>query len=149
MQSIHKFLLLFFLIIPFIEIFLLLEVGSIIGAVPTILWVVLTAVLGANLLRQQGFATWQRLQASLAQGVMPTTELVEGVFIMLGGVLLLTPGFFTDAMGFACMMPPVRQKIAQYVLTHFLTAQMQQGFQDPGTRRESTDVLEGEYRKED
>lgn len=149
MQSIHKFLLLFFLIIPFIEIFLLLEVGSIIGAVPTILLVVFTAVLGANLLRQQGFATWQRLQASLAQGVMPTTELVEGVFIMVGGVLLLTPGFFTDAMGFACMMPPVRQKIAQYVLTHFLAAQMQSGFQDPGARRQSTDVLEGEYRKED
>lgn len=148
MQSIPKFLLLFFLVIPFLEIFLLLQVGGIIGVLPTILLVVFTAVLGAHLLRQQGFSTWQRVQNNLAQGIMPANELIEGVFILIGGVLLLTPGFVTDAMGFALLMPAIRQKIAHYVAEHHPLMTMG-GFQPPGTRPREKDVLEGEYRKED
>ncbi len=134
------------LIIPFAEIYLLLQVGSIIGALPTIFLVVFTAALGAWLLRQQGFATFQRFQASLAQGEIPAYEMIEGPIILLGGALLLTPGFITDMLGFACLGPSLRRKIAQYVLENHLL-QAAGNFQQ--ARAAEKNVLEGEFRKED
>ncbi len=134
------------LIIPFAEIYLLLQVGSIIGALPTIFLVVFTAALGAWLLRQQGFATFQRFQASLAQGEIPAYEMIEGPIILLGGALLLTPGFITDMLGFACLVPSLRRKIAQYVLENHLL-QAAGNFQQ--ARAAEKNVLEGEFRKED
>lgn len=134
------------LIIPFLEIYLLLAVGGIIGALPTIFLVVFTAVLGAWLLRQQGFATFQRFQASLAAGTIPAYEMIEGPIILVGGALLLTPGFITDVLGFACLIPQLRRKIAQYVIeNHFVQAG---GHFHPGNPAEK-DVLEGEYRKDE
>ena len=85
---------LFFLIVPFVEIYLLLQLGGIVGILPTVLLVVFTAVLGAWLLRQQGFSTWQRLQTNLAQGKVPAYEMIEGPILLVGGALLLTPWFF-------------------------------------------------------
>lgn len=134
------------LIVPFIEIYLLLQVGGIIGALPTIFLVVLTAVLGAGLLRQQGFATLQRFQASLAKGEIPAYEMIEGPIIILGGVLLLTPGFLTDILGIACLIPSLRRRIAQYVIENHLI-QAVGGFQQAKTSDQN--VLEGEFRKED
>lgn len=134
------------LIIPFAEIYLLLQVGSIIGALPTIFLVVFTAALGAWLLRQQGFATFQRFQASLAQGEIPAYEMIEGPIILLGGALLLTPGFITDMLGFACLIPGLRRKIAQYVLENHLI-QAAGNFQQ--AKAAEKNVLEGEFRKED
>ncbi len=92
-MKVFQIALLFLLVVPFVEIYLLLQVGGIIGAVPTIFLVVLTAVLGAWLLKQQGLATLQRFQASLAQGTLPAYEMVEGPILLVGGALLLTPGF--------------------------------------------------------
>lgn len=133
------------LIIPFVEIYLLLKVGGLIGALPTILLVVSTAVAGAWLLRQQGFATFQKLQENLRQGVIPAYEMIEGPIILVGGALLLTPGFITDLLGFACLIPQLRKKIAKYVIeNHFV----QGGFFQKGTAPESN-VLEGEFRKEE
>ncbi|MGZ8215536.1 MAG: FxsA family protein, partial [Methylosarcina sp.] len=120
-MKIFQWLFLLVLIIPFLEIYLLIEVGGIIGAAPTIFLVVFTAALGAWLLRQQGFATFQRFQASLAQGVMPAYEMIEGPIILLGGALLLTPGFITDLLGLACLMPQLRKKIAHYIIENLLT----------------------------
>jgi UPF0716 protein FxsA len=102
------------LLIPFIEIYLLLKVGGMIGAFPTIFLVVFTAVLGTWLLRQQGFATFQRLRTNLEQGTIPAYEMIEGPIILVGGILLLTPGFITDILGFACLIPILRRRIAQY-----------------------------------
>jgi len=101
---------LLFLIIPFIEIYLLLKIGAIVGVFPTIFLVVFTAVLGAWLLRQQGLATWLRLQESLAKGTIPAFEMIEGPILLVGGALLLTPGFFTDILGFLCLIPATRKK---------------------------------------
>ncbi len=109
-------LLALFLIVPIIEIYLLIQVGGLIGAIPTIFLVVFTAVLGALLLRQQGFATLGRVQASLARGELPALQLLEGVLLLFGGALLLTPGFFTDAIGFVCLIPPLRQGLIAWVL---------------------------------
>jgi UPF0716 protein FxsA len=145
-MKIFQWLFLLVLIIPFLEIYLLIEVGGIIGAVPTIFLVVFTAALGAWLLKQQGFATFQRFQASLAQGIMPAYEMVEGPIILLGGALLLTPGFITDLLGLACLIPQMRKKIARYIIENVLT-RMNGPMQRPNSAEK--DVLEGEFRKED
>jgi UPF0716 protein FxsA len=145
-MKVFQIALLFLLVVPFVEIYLLLQVGGIIGAVPTIFLVVLTAVLGAWLLKQQGLATLQRFQASLAQGTLPAYEMVEGPILLVGGALLLTPGFITDIMGFACLIPQLRRKIAQYVIENHL---IQAGGPFQPARPAEKDALEGEYHKED
>lgn len=143
-----QILFLFFLVVPFVEIYVLLQVGSIIGAFPTIFLVVFTAALGAWLLRRQGFATWQRFQSSLNQGVIPALEMIEGPMLLVGGALLLTPGFFTDAMGFACLVPSLRRKIAQYIIeNHLLVTGSDSLFKQ--AHRPDGSVIEGEYSKED
>ena len=109
-------LLALFLIVPIIEIYLLIQVGGVIGAIPTVFLVVFTAVLGALLLRQQGFATLGRVQASLARGELPALQLLEGVLLLFGGALLLTPGFFTDAIGFVCLIPQLRQELIRWLM---------------------------------
>jgi UPF0716 protein FxsA len=133
------------LLIPFIEIYLLLKVGGMIGAFPTIFLVVFTAVLGTWLLRQQGFATFQRLRTNLEQGTIPAYEMIEGPIILVGGILLLTPGFITDILGFACLIPILRRKIAQYIIENHL---VQGGVFQPGKSADK-DALEGEFRKDD
>ena len=138
----------FFLIVPFIEITLLMQVGSIIGVVPTIFRVVFTAVLGAWMLCRQGFATWQRFQSNLQQGQIPAYEMIEGPILLVGGALLLTPGFFTDILGFACLIPSLRRKIAQYVIeNHLLAAQSSEIFKQRSSF--SNGAIEGEFKKED
>ncbi|PID49457.1 MAG: hypothetical protein CR991_06860 [Proteobacteria bacterium] len=117
MRTFPIFAVLFF-VVPLVEIYLLIQVGSWIGVFPTILLVVLTAVLGAFLLRQQGLSTLARFQQSLGQGQLPAKALLEGVILLVGGALLMTPGFFTDFLGFACLLPPSRKVIVYYVLQH-------------------------------
>lgn len=102
-------LLILFLLIPLIEIYFLIKVGSVFGAGLTIFIVVSTAVIGAALVRQQGLSTWSRVQTQLGKANMPAVEMFEGVFILISGALLLTPGFFTDAIGFAFLLPPFRR----------------------------------------
>lgn len=105
-----------FLVIPILEIYFLLKVGDIIGAFPTIILVVLTAVIGAGLLRQQGLSTLARLQQNMGQGKLPAQELIEGVLLAVGGALLMTPGFLTDTIGFLCLIPFTRKFIAQNIM---------------------------------
>ena len=109
----------FFFIIPLLEIYFLIQVGGVIGAFPTIILVVLTAVIGAFLLEQQGISTLARFQNSMAQGQILPTALLEGVMLIIGGALLMTPGFFTDAIGFACLLPFSRQWLAEKMLHRF------------------------------
>jgi UPF0716 protein FxsA len=144
-MKIIQILFLVVLIVPFVEIYLLLQVGGIIGALPTILLVVVTAMLGAGLLKQQGLATLQRFQAGLAQGEVPAYEMIEGPLILLGGALLLTPGFLTDVLGLVCLIPASRRRIAQYVLENHII-QAVGGF---AQKAPDSHVLEGEFRKED
>ncbi len=136
-----------FLIVPFIEIYLLLQIGGIVGVFPTIALVVLTAIIGASLLRQQGMATWQRFQDNLQKGAIPAFEMVEGPILLVGGALLLTPGFFTDIIGFACLIPQARKKIAQYIIEK----RMVQAGVSPQQQKPSVqpDVIEGDYKRDD
>jgi len=106
-----QLLLLVFLTIPILEIYLLIKVGSLLGAWTTVFLVVFTAVLGAALVRQQGFSTVNRLRSSLEKGEIPAVEILEGVILLICGALLLTPGFFTDTIGFLGLIPPVRRHL--------------------------------------
>ena len=101
--------LLIFMLIPIVEMWILIEVGGWIGALPTIGLVVLTATIGLSLLKQQGLSTLMRARRKIDEGAIPASELVSGVMIAVGGALLLTPGFVTDALGFALLIPQTRQ----------------------------------------
>lgn len=96
-------------LIPVIEIALFIEIGGSIGLWPTIGLIILTAIIGATLVRQQGFAAMAKLQESIAREEDPRGPLAEGVMILMAGFMLLTPGFFTDTVGFLLLLPPVRQ----------------------------------------
>lgn len=151
-----------FLVIPIIEIFFLIKVGEVIGAFPTIILVVLTAVIGAGLLRQQGLSTLARFQKNLSTGKIPAQEMVEGILLAVGGALLMTPGFVTDTMGFLCLLPFSRKFIAGNIIkrsTAKFTAGMSGGFSSgaggftgesggfyhESHRETESDVYEGEF----
>lgn len=139
-------LLALFLIVPIIEIYLLIQVGSVIGAIPTIFLVVFTAVLGALLLRQQGFSTLGRVQAALARGEVPALEMLEGAMLLFGGALLLTPGFFTDAIGFVCLVPQLRQRTILWALRRGVISTVGPGGKPgQGERQHGPRTIEGEY----
>lgn len=113
-----RFLLLIFIAIPIIEMVVLIKVGGLIGVFPTVALVVLTAMAGVWLLKREGSSTLTRLQEKLAEGELPGKELLEGVMLIIGGALLLTPGFVTDAIGFVCLIPWLRQPLATWLLNH-------------------------------
>jgi len=109
--------LLLFVAMPIIEIAVLLRVGGALGWFPTLVIVIITAFLGTAMLRQQGLATLNKARQRLSSGEMPAEELLEGMLLLVGGVLLLTPGFVTDSFGFACLIPVTRQWLARYLAT--------------------------------
>ena len=147
-------LLILFLVVPIIEIYLLIEVGGMIGVLPTIALVVLTAVVGASLLKSQGSETYLRFNLALNEGRMPANEILEGVALLIGGALLLTPGFFTDAIGFICLLPFTRRPLAKIIVNKFNPlsnfgggsfTSSTTGNTPPGsTRRSSSGVRSGE-----
>ena len=141
-------LLLLFLLVPLAEIYVMIKVGGIIGALPTVLLVVLTAVAGAALARIQGLATLQRLQATLARGEAPAIEMFEGVLLLVGALLLLTPGFITDLLGFACLIPLTRRALAFWGLKRVtVVTPAGPGQKPPGEHHPRT--LEGEFHRDD
>ncbi|MEE4381040.1 MAG: FxsA family protein, partial [Pseudomonadales bacterium] len=105
-----------FLLVPVVEMYVLIRVGSWIGAWPTIGLVVLTAAIGVSLLRQQGLSTLSRGLRRMDAGELPAQEMLEGLFLAVGGALLLTPGFVTDAAGFACLLPPTRRGLVRLLV---------------------------------
>jgi UPF0716 protein FxsA len=104
-------LALLFLVVPFVELFVLIQVGQAIGALPTIGLLVVMSVVGAWLVKREGLQILRRAQAQVRRGEVPGRELVDGVLVLLAGALMLTPGFFTDIMGIALLIPPVRAAI--------------------------------------
>ena len=102
-------LFLIFLLVPVLEIYLLIEIGNLIGAVWTVTAVVGTAALGAGLVRRQGLAALARFRSATQVGELPAVTIIEGLALLVAGALLLTPGFFTDLVGFLLLTPPLRQ----------------------------------------
>ena len=108
-------LLLAFTIIPIIEIYLLIEIGSIFGVLTAITLVILTGFLGAFMARMQGLQTLFRIQESLREGRMPSGELLDALMIVIAGIVLLTPGFLTDSAGFLLLIPTTRNSIISWL----------------------------------
>jgi UPF0716 protein FxsA len=139
-------LLLLFFTVPLVEIYVLLEVGGVIGAPSTIALVVLTAVIGAGLIRAQGLATLGRVQQELERGELPAVGIIEAALLLVAGALLLTPGFVTDTIGFLILVPPLRRRVIQSFLARRVVgagvAADQGGARGPR-------VIEGEFRRED
>jgi UPF0716 protein FxsA len=104
-------LLLLFILVPLVEIYVIIQVGQAIGALWTILLLIADSVVGVRLLSWQGRSAWRRFQEALAAGRMPHTEILDGAMIIVGGTLLLTPGFITDAVGLLLLLPPTRALI--------------------------------------
>lgn len=139
--------------VPLVELYVLIAVGRSIGAGTTIGLVILTAVLGAWLLRIQGLATLARARAALEAGELPAVELVEGLILLLTGVLLLTPGFITDTLGFLVLLPPVRRTLARGIAGRLVVQAIgPRGPQSPpggDGHGHAPRTLEGDYRVED
>ncbi|MDX2483485.1 MAG: FxsA family protein [Pseudodonghicola sp.] len=141
------YLFLAFLAVPIIEIALFIQVGGLIGLWPTLAIVVLTAMLGTWLVRTQGRVAMGQLQRAFSELDDPTQPLANGAMILLAGALLLTPGFFTDAVGFALLMPPVRLAVFRYLRRRVTVARFEMGTatgRAPG-RPGRDDVIDGDY----
>lgn len=108
-----KIFVVVFVLVPLFELYVLIEVGSEIGALPTILLTVATALLGAWLMRHQGMQVMQDAQLAMANGEAPQQQVIEGVLIFFGGAMLLLPGLVTDALGLILLVPPIRASLAQ------------------------------------
>lgn len=147
MNPLFLFLLLF-VGIPLIELYWLIEVGSQIGAIPTIALTIFTAVLGGMLVRMQGLATAMKVQKSMAMGEMPAIEMMEGAVLLACGFFLLLPGFLTDILGFLALVPNIRR----WAILAFL--KRAQVIQPPPRSHSETEanrprIIEGEYRRDD
>jgi UPF0716 protein FxsA len=102
------FLVILFIVVPILELWLIIEIGGLIGVVPTLLLLLADALLGSLLLRHQGRGAWQRFNRAIAERRFPGKEVADGLLIAIGGTLLLAPGFITDIVGVVFLIPPTR-----------------------------------------
>ena len=141
-----------FVVVTLAEIYVLVSVGQAIGGLSTVLLVVVTAFIGSSLLRQQGWSTMAKAQQSMSEGRTPAIEMMEGVVILVSGILLLTPGFLTDVLGLLGLMPWSRS----YFINHFLEKNAERVFKQRNsvfinrtkgseTKSNKDDTIEGEF----
>lgn len=144
-------LFLAFVAVPLIEIALFIQVGGLIGLWPTLLIVVVTAILGTALVRREGLRALSDVQSSFSQLQDPTRPLAHSAMILFSGALLLTPGFFTDACGFALLIPAVRDAVMRFVSSRIKVQRFEMGGPRPQTEayrpgpKSQDDVIEGEF----
>lgn len=160
-MNLFSLLLLAFIAVPVTEIYLFIEVGGLIGAGWTVAIVILTAILGAGMLRQQGLSTLMRAREQMDQSRLPALEMVEGLILVFCGALLLTPGFFTDAVGFLLLLPAVRRYLASMAVSRLVVVganaagdsardPFQRAAQGRPTGRPGPgDVIDGEFKRDD
>jgi len=141
-----------FVVVTLAEIYVLVSVGQAIGGLSTVLLVIITAFIGSSLLRQQGWSTMAKAQQSMSEGRTPAMEMMEGVVILVSGILLLTPGFLTDALGLLGLMPWSRS----YFINHFLEKNAERVFKQRNSvfinrtnssekKSNKDDTIEGEF----
>lgn len=138
-------LFLAFLLVPLIEIALFIQVGGALGLWPTLLIVVVTAVIGTVLVRTQGLQALGQVKSSFGEMRDPSEALANGAMILFSGALLLTPGFFTDAIGFALLVPAVRLAVFKWARARIHVA----SFSNHPHPQQRTDVIDGEYAEVD
>ena len=160
-----KALFILFIVIPIVEIALLLQVSEVIGGWSTLALVIITAFIGAKLVKQQGIHALGNVQQQMAQGQMPAQDLFAGLCIIIAGVLLLTPGVMTDALGFLLLTPAVRSGLAKNLMAQaqakmgnpnqssfYSSSFTQTPLKDPFEKshsEHSSNTLEGEFKRKD
>ncbi|EJL6842057.1 membrane protein FxsA [Vibrio cholerae] len=149
-------LLFLFIAVPVIEIALFIQVGGVLGVWPTIALVLLTAIVGASLVRSQGLQTLLTVQQRLAQGQLPAQQILEGVMLAVAGVLLLTPGFFTDILGMLVLLPAPRAYLAKQLMSRVVVGNIHAsgaGFEQPNPFHDRANpngtTYEGEFERKD
>lgn len=135
-----RFFLLLFIVLPLFELWLIIKVGSLVGAWPAVALVVATAVIGMLVLRHQGLNTLLRGRQRMAEGELPAEEMLEAMMLTLGGVLLVVPGFVTDVVGSLVLVPPLRRWLAARAVSRMVVVG---GFGPMGGARGNT--VEGEF----
>lgn len=126
-------LVLLFIVLPIVEIYVIIQVGSLIGPWLTIALLILDSLFGAWLVRQQGRGAWRRLNEAMFSGRIPARETIDGALIIFGGALLLTPGFVTDILGFVLLIPPTRA-VVRPLLVRWAGRRMTVSFRGPVAR---------------
>lgn len=147
------FFFILFLVIPFLEVAVFIKAGGYIGVGNTLLLTILTAIIGAILLRMQGFQTMQRAREKMRKNEAPLSELFDGICLFAAGLLLMTPGFITDSFGFLLFFPPFRKVLLKYVkslpntMVHgeFNSATFFHMEQEEQRKRDNSTVIDGEY----
>jgi len=112
-------LIVLFIVVPIAELYLIIQIGQEIGALPTVLILVADSILGSVLMRSQGRAAWRRFNEATGAGRVPAREVFDGALIIFGGALLLTPGFLTDLLGLLLLLPPTRAVVRRLLVRHF------------------------------
>ncbi len=140
------YLLLIFIVLPVIEISLFIQFGDALGTVNTILLIFLTAGIGLYLVRQQGFHTLRKMQSEIQNQELPVRSLFDGFVILISGILLLIPGFFTDAIGFMGLIPVTRFFISKALIS--LVIQNRSNFAYR-SKQDINDPIEGEFEEMD
>ena len=112
-------LILVFIALPIAELYVIIQVGEAIGALPTIAILVADSIVGSLLLRTQGRGAWRRFRAALAEGRVPAREVLDGALVIFGGAFLITPGFITDALGVVLLLPPTRALVRRALVRVF------------------------------
>jgi UPF0716 protein FxsA len=141
-------LVLALVVVPLVEVYVLVQVGRQLGALPTVALLLLMSLLGAYLLRREGAKTWRAFRAALTSGRVPAREVADGALVVFGGALLLTPGFATDFFGLACVLPPSRA-VLRRMLTGVVTRRLGGTLAPPGQpssarSRRGSRVVDGE-----
>jgi UPF0716 protein FxsA len=113
-------LILLFIIVPIAELAVIIQIGSLIGVWWTIALLIADSILGSLLMRHQGRAVWRRFQAAIAEARVPARETIDGVLVIFGGALLLTPGFITDIFGLVFLLPPTRAVLRRVLVARFV-----------------------------
>jgi UPF0716 protein FxsA len=107
-------LVLLFIVVPIVELYVIIQVGRVLGVVNTLALLLIVSFVGAWLMKREGLSTWRRAQRQIDAGVVPGRELVDGALIVLAGALLLAPGFVTDVVGILLLLPPVRAGVRTF-----------------------------------
>jgi UPF0716 protein FxsA len=119
-----------FLVVPIVELAVIIQVGQVVGVAPTLLALIGISILGATLVRREGVRSWRRFRQALDESRLPAAEVVDGALVLLGGALMVTPGFVTDGVGLLLVIPVSRE-----IVNRFIRRRVRSGFGLPPARR--------------
>ena len=147
-------LFIIFIVVPIIEIAIFIQAGDWFGLGPTLIMIVVTAVIGVSLLRQQGLSTLYKAQLKMNQGEIPAIEMIEGIMLAVAGALLITPGFFTDTIGFLLLIPALRRylfttALEKKIKMHMQSQQTQFSDSQFDTSNDEHRTIDGQYKNID